>query len=44
MLRAVKSENELEVIRYAYKIAEAGMNRIRETLKEGITRRGKAAG
>ena len=43
MLRAVKSENELEVIRYAYKIAEAGMNRIRETLKEGITEREAAA-
>lgn len=43
MLRAVKTENELEVIRYAYKIAEAGMKRVVEILGEGITEREIAA-
>ncbi len=39
MLRAVKTENELDVIRYAYKIAEAGMKRVVEVLREGVTER-----
>lgn len=43
MLRAVKTENELEVIRYAYKIAEAGMKKVVEILTEGITEREVAA-
>lgn len=43
MLRAVKTENELDVIRYAYKIAEAGMKRVMELLHEGITEREIAA-
>ena len=43
MLRAVKTENELEVIRYAYQIAEAGMKRCAEVLCEGITEREVAA-
>ena len=43
MLRAVKSENELEVIRYAYQIAEAGMKRANEVIREGITEREVAA-
>lgn len=43
MLRAVKTENELEVIRYAYKIAEAGMKRAVEVLRPGVTEREVAA-
>lgn len=43
MLRAVKTENELEVIRYAYKIAEAGMRRAVEVLRPGVTEREVAA-
>lgn len=43
MLRAVKTENELEVIRYAYEIAQAGMKRAAEVLRPGVTEREVAA-
>lgn len=43
MLRAVKSENELEVIRYAYQIAEMGMHVIFRETKAGRTEREIAA-
>ena len=43
LLRAVKSENEIEVIRYAYKIAQAGMERVAEIIKPGMTEREIAA-
>lgn len=41
--RGVKSENELAVIRYAYKIAEAGMKAAIEAIKPGVTEREVAA-
>ena len=43
MLRAVKSENEIEVIRYAYKIAQAGMDKVAEIIRPGMTEREIAA-
>ena len=43
LLRAVKPENEIEVIRYAYKIAQAGMERVAEIIKPGMTEREIAA-
>lgn len=43
LLRAVKSENEIEVIRYAYKIAQAGMDKVAEIIKPGMTEREIAA-
>lgn len=43
LLRAVKSENEIEVIRYAYKIAQAGMDKVAEIMKPGMTEREIAA-
>lgn len=43
MLRAVKTETEIEVIRYAYKIAQAGMDKVAEIMKPGMTEREIAA-
>lgn len=43
MLRAVKSDNEIEVIRYAYKIAEQGMDAVYKNLKVGVSERDLAA-
>ena len=43
MLRAVKTDNEIEVIRYAYQIAEAGMQKVYESIREGSTEREIAA-
>ena len=43
MLRAVKSENEIEVIRYSYKIAQAGMDKVAEIISPGMTEREIAA-
>ena len=43
MLRAVKSENEIVVIRYAYKIAQAGMDKVAEIIRPGMTEREIAA-
>ena len=43
LLRAVKSENEIEVIRYAYQIAQAGMDKVAEIIKPGMTEREVAA-
>lgn len=43
LLRAVKTENEIEVIRYAYKIAQAGMDKVAEIIKPGMTEREIAA-
>jgi Xaa-Pro aminopeptidase len=42
-LRAQKSTAEIEVIRYAYKIAEAGLQAALETIDEGVTERAVAA-
>ena len=42
-LRAQKSPAELEVIRYAYQIAEAGFNAAVEAIQEGVTEREVAA-
>ena len=42
-LRAVKSPNEIAVIRYAYKIAEKGLLTAIETVRSGITEREVAA-
>jgi Xaa-Pro aminopeptidase len=42
-LRAQKSESEIEVIRYAYRIAEIGLNAALSTIKEGTTEREIAA-
>ena len=39
MLRAVKSNDEIEVIRYAYKIADHGMDTVYNNLREGISER-----
>jgi len=39
MLRAVKTQEELEVIRYAYKIAEAGLNAAVAAIQPGVTER-----
>lgn len=41
--RGIKSEAELQVIRYAYKIAEAGMKAAIEAIKPGVTEREVAA-
>ena len=43
MLRAVKSNDEIEVIRYAYKIADHGMDTVYNNLREGISERALAA-
>lgn len=43
MLRAVKSEEEIAVIRYAYQIAEKGMEAVYRNLKAGISERELAA-
>lgn len=43
MLRAVKTSAEIEVIKYAYKIAEIGFNAAVEAVSEGITEREIAA-
>lgn len=42
-LRAQKSPAEIEVIRYAYKIAELGLNAAVDVIQEGITEREVAA-
>jgi Xaa-Pro aminopeptidase len=42
-LRAQKSQSEIEVIRYAYKIAEIGLQAAFDTIKEGTTEREIAA-
>lgn len=42
-LRAQKSPAEVEVIRYAYKIAEAGFQAAVETIEDGVTEREVAA-
>jgi Xaa-Pro aminopeptidase len=42
-LRAVKSSAELEVLRYAYKIAEVGLNAAVEAIQAGVTERAIAA-
>ena len=42
-LRAQKSPAEIEVIRYAYRIAEAGLQAAVETIAEGVTERAVAA-
>ncbi|MCI6466973.1 MAG: Xaa-Pro peptidase family protein [Faecalicatena sp.] len=43
MLRAVKTEEEISVIRYAYQIAEKGMDTLHQKLREGISERELAA-
>lgn len=43
MLRAVKSDEEIEVIRYAYQIATKGMETVYKNLREGISERELAA-
>ena len=43
MLRAIKTPEELEVTRYAYKIAEAGLAAAIDAIKPGITERQVAA-
>lgn len=43
MLRAVKSPEEIEVIRYAYQIATKGMETVYRNLREGISERELAA-
>ena len=43
MLRAVKSPEEIEVIRYAYQIATKGMETVYRSLREGISERELAA-
>ena len=43
MLRAVKSPAEIEVMRYAYKIAEAGLNAAVKFIEPGVTERQVAA-
>ena len=43
MLRAVKTQDELSVIRYAYQIAEKGMDTLYQKLREGISERELAA-
>lgn len=43
MLRAVKSAEEIEVIRYAYQIAAKGMETVYKNLRQGITERDLAA-
>lgn len=43
MMRAVKTGNELEVIRYAYQIAGEGMKAVRKNIRKGITERELAA-
>jgi Xaa-Pro aminopeptidase len=42
-LRAVKSEAELEVIRHAYKLAQAGIEAAVAAVREGVTERSVAA-
>jgi len=42
-LRAIKSTSELEVIRYAYKIAEVGLNAAVDAIQIGVTERAIAA-
>jgi Xaa-Pro aminopeptidase len=42
-LQAQKSPAEIEVIRYAYKIAELGLNTAVDVIQEGITEREVAA-
>jgi Xaa-Pro aminopeptidase len=42
-LRAQKSPAEIEVIRYAYKIAEAGFQAAMDTIQAGVTERAVAA-
>jgi Xaa-Pro aminopeptidase len=42
-LRAIKSEAELEVIRYAYKLAEAGIEAAVGAVRVGVTERSVAA-
>lgn len=42
-LRKIKTKDELEVLKYAYEIADIGMNAALKTLKEGITEREVAA-
>jgi len=42
-IRAIKSQSELEVIRYAYKVAEAGIEAAIKAIKPGITEREIAA-
>lgn len=42
-LRAQKSATEIEVIRYAYKIAEAGLEAAVAAIREGVTERDVAA-
>lgn len=43
MLRAVKTKDEVEVIRYAYQIAQKGMDTVYKKLKEGVSEREIAA-
>lgn len=43
MMRAVKTSDEIEVIKYAYQIAEKGMDTVYEKLEEGISERELAA-
>lgn len=43
MLRAVKSSAEIEVMRYAYRLAEKGLNAAIEAITPGITQREIAA-
>lgn len=42
-LRAIKSENEIKVIRRAYQIAQEGMEAALEAIREGVTEREIAA-
>jgi len=42
-LRMVKSENEIAVIKYAYKVGQAGMQAALDSIKEGVCERDVAA-